>query len=37
MNLTSEVRPLIVALFSILLGATGQFLFGLGNAWIMVK
>ena len=30
MNLTSEVRPLIVALFSILLGATGQFLFRLG-------
>ncbi|MDR3541421.1 MAG: EamA family transporter [Desulfosporosinus sp.] len=30
MNLTSEVRPLIVALFSILLGATGQLLFRLG-------
>ena len=30
MNLISEVRPLAVALFSILLGATGQFLFRLG-------
>jgi len=30
MNLISEVRPLIVALFSIVLGATGQFLFRLG-------
>jgi len=30
MNLISEVRPLAVALFSIILGATGQFLFRLG-------
>jgi len=30
MSLISEVRPLAVALFSILLGATGQFLFRLG-------
>lgn len=30
MNLISEVRPLIVAIFSIVLGATGQFLFRLG-------
>ena len=30
MNFSSEVRPLIVALFSIVLGATGQFLFRLG-------
>ncbi|TGE32581.1 EamA family transporter [Desulfosporosinus sp. Sb-LF] len=30
MNLISEVRPLAVALFSIVLGATGQFLFRLG-------
>ncbi|ODA42547.1 EamA family transporter [Desulfosporosinus sp. BG] len=30
MNLISEVRPLFVALFSIVLGASGQFLFRLG-------
>jgi len=30
MKLISDVRPLAVALFSILLGATGQFLFRLG-------
>ena len=30
MNLLSEVHPLAVALFSIVLGATGQFLFRLG-------
>jgi multidrug transporter EmrE-like cation transporter len=30
MQLNSEVYPLIVALFSIVLGATGQFLFRLG-------
>lgn len=30
MSLISEVRPLAIALFSILLGATGQFLFRLG-------
>ena len=30
MSLISEVRPIVVALFSILLGATGQFLFRLG-------
>ena len=30
MNLISEVRPIVVALFSIVLGATGQFLFRLG-------
>lgn len=30
MNLSSEVRPLTIALLSILLGATGQFLFRLG-------
>lgn len=30
MSLLSEVRPLAIALFSILLGATGQFLFRLG-------
>ena len=30
MNLLSEVHPLTVALFSIVLGATGQFLFRLG-------
>ncbi|TGE39956.1 hypothetical protein E4K67_02970 [Desulfosporosinus fructosivorans] len=30
MNLLTEARPLIVALFSIILGATGQFLFRLG-------
>ena len=30
MSLSSEVRPIAVALFSILLGATGQFLFRLG-------
>lgn len=30
MSLISEVHPLVVALFSICLGATGQFLFRLG-------
>lgn len=30
MVISSEVRPLVVALLSILLGATGQFLFRLG-------
>jgi len=30
MSLISDVRPLAIALFSILLGATGQFLFRLG-------
>lgn len=30
MTISSEVRPLVVALISILLGATGQFLFRLG-------
>lgn len=30
MTISSEFRPLVVALFSILLGATGQFLFRLG-------
>ena len=30
MKLITEVRPLVVALFSIFLGATGQFLFRLG-------
>ena len=30
MNLLTEVHPLVVALFSIVLGATGQFLFRLG-------
>ncbi|KGK81772.1 membrane protein [Desulfosporosinus sp. HMP52] len=30
MSSISEVRPLVIALFSIVLGATGQFLFRLG-------
>lgn len=30
MNVISELKPLSIALFSILLGATGQFLFRLG-------